>query len=74
MSNQTTPPFWLVWCEDGGSPTFRHPDEMSAAKEAQRLAERHPGKSFVVLCPIARITHRHTVIERFDPLDDGIPF
>lgn len=68
------PPFWLVWCEDGGVPTVKHRDPRSAEVEARRLAGKNPGRSFLVLSPVTRITHTHTIIERFDPTDDGIPF
>lgn len=71
---KTEPPYWLVWREGGGAPTYRHPNEDSALAEANRLAERFPGSPFVVLCPFTRITKTATVIEHFDPTDDGIPF
>lgn len=72
--SESTPPYWLVWREDGPAPTFRHPDVCSANNEAERLAKKNPGMPFVVLCPITRITSHHTSIESFDPTDDGIPF
>lgn len=43
------PPFWLVWCEDGGAPTVKHKDFALARAEAQRLARNNPGKHFVVM-------------------------
>lgn len=70
----TAPPFWLVWCENGGPPTVKHPDEASAIREAERLAKRSPGLRFFVLATICAATHQHTVFERFDLTDDGIPF
>jgi hypothetical protein len=70
----TTPPYWLVWHEGGGKPTYRHPDLHSAQQEAQRLARRYPGQSFVVLCPVSRATDTSLNIEHFDSTDDGIPF
>lgn len=69
-----TPPYWLVWREDGSPPTYRHRGPIEAQKEAERLARAHPGKSFVVLCPISRVTETRLQVENFDPTDDGIPF
>lgn len=43
------PPFWLVWCEDGGPPTVKHVTYARAKAEAQRLARAHPGEHFVVM-------------------------
>ncbi|WP_068091037.1 hypothetical protein [Novosphingobium rosa] len=74
MADQTAPPFWLVWCENGGPPTVKHPDEGSANREADRLAKCSPGRRFFVLATISAVTHHHTVVERFDLTDDGIPF
>lgn len=45
--------FWLVWCEEGGAPTFKHPTHNSACREAERLARQVPGKRFHVLERIA---------------------
>lgn len=42
-------PFWLVWCEDGRNPTYKHTTEESAKREAERLAEKYPHTVFVVL-------------------------
>lgn len=41
--------FWLVWCEGGGSPTFKHENLRAAETEARRLAATAPGKRFVVM-------------------------
>lgn len=71
MTSQT--PFWLVWCENGGVPHFKHMTEQSAENEASRLARAHPGKSFCVLACTARFTERRLTVERF-AYDDGIPF
>jgi len=41
--------FWMVWCENGGTPTAQHQSLRSAETEAARLARIAPGKNFVVL-------------------------
>lgn len=41
--------FYLVWCEDGNPPTFKHDTLESATQEAERLARKNPGRTFVVL-------------------------
>lgn len=70
-----TPPYWLVWRENGAAPTKQHPGPVEAEQEAKRLAELNRGEAFVVLCPIARVmVPTPIVIERFDAGDDGIPF
>ena len=75
MPNTTfpEPPFWLVWCEDGGAPRVKHTDPMMAEQEATRLAKEYPGSSFTVLAPIARISFQQVRVERFDP-DAYVPF
>lgn len=76
MTANTTfpePPFYLVWCEGGGAPRFKHGDPMDAEQEASRLAKENPGRSFVVLAPVVRITAQSVTVERFDP-DAYIPF
>lgn len=41
--------FWLVWNEQGHSPTFKHTSPVTAKMEAERLATQNPGQSFHVL-------------------------
>lgn len=45
--------FWMVWAVGGDAPTYQHPTEDSARREAQRLARLIPGKQFVVLETVA---------------------
>lgn len=60
-------PFYLVWREGGGTPTFKHDDERSAAAEASRLARNNPGETFHVLVviesavvnPVTWINYQH---------------
>jgi hypothetical protein len=67
------PPYWVVWQENGDRPTYRHPTPDLAENEALRLARQMPGKTFVVLAPVARVTVGIETVERFDP-DSYIPF
>ena len=41
--------FYLVWCEENGNPTYKHPVLEQAKAEAERLARNNPGKVFNVL-------------------------
>jgi len=41
--------FFVVWNPMGGNPTMRHPLEISARREAERLARQNPGQDFFVL-------------------------
>lgn len=45
--------FWMVL--GSGAPTFRHPSEVAAKAEAERLARMSPGNEFVVLESIASV-------------------
>ena len=46
--------FWLVWSPQGVTPpSFRHPSEEQAQKEAERLAREHPSAEFYVLYAIS---------------------
>ena len=49
-------PFWLVWRRGGGAPTAMHETRESATMEAERLALRNPGQSFVVMESVEAIT------------------
>lgn len=40
---------WFIWQKDGHPPRFVHPTEERANREAQRLARRWPGTSFIVM-------------------------
>jgi hypothetical protein len=41
--------FHLVWNPQGGHPTHKHADKVSAEREAERLAKQKPGQFFYVL-------------------------
>jgi hypothetical protein len=51
-------PFWLVWCENGGAPTVKHPSLDSAKREAERLAKANEGRTFHVLEVVGAATVR----------------
>jgi hypothetical protein len=72
------PQFWVVWNEDGGSPTFKHPDYASARKEAQRLARIAPGQRFVVLAAAVSFVKRDLDETHYGSdqwlMDQEIPF
>lgn len=53
--------FWIVWREDGASPTRKHKTRHSAEQEARRLALLTPGKRFIVL-------YTETAFEVADPI------
>lgn len=52
MNSET---FWMVWCDCGNAPTYKHPSEKSAQDEAARLARLKPGIRFVVLQAIEAV-------------------
>ncbi len=41
--------FWFVWNEGGRAPAHKHQSQESAMQEAERLARKHQGQTFVVL-------------------------
>lgn len=47
--DSTLPGFWVIWNPAGGTPSDRHYSEASAIREAERLAGRSPGETFIVL-------------------------
>ena len=74
--------FWLVWCVDGGRPTYKHFTKKSAVDEAKRLAGEVPNGVFAVMACVAAYATTITPVEsvqiiKREPLtadDDGIPF
>ena len=47
-NKQNSDKFWMV-VSDGNAPKVRHKTKREAEKEATRLSERNPGKTFYVL-------------------------
>ena len=64
--------FWMVWCETGNAPKVKHPSEMEAGIEAERLARAHPGQCFFVLSCKQYVTF-HPAPVKWVKLDD-LPF
>ena len=68
-------PFWLVWSPEGDTPPRkRWSNQMDAEREAERMAQRFPGKDFYVVEPRYRVGISVTVRERFCDADDWVPF
>lgn len=65
-------PFWMVWNPQGHAPTYRHPSQEAAAKEAERLARLNPGHRFHVLEAKAMCTHSDVRWVKVD--SDWVPF
>lgn len=70
----TAIPYYLVWREDGPSPSVRQPDFDTASAEAERLARANPGVAFIVLAPVERVQRSDVQRIRFFDPDDAIPF
>lgn len=64
---QTEPFFWVVWAENGGSPTVKHPTRERASEEARRLARANPGVRFVVLQPVQAVVKNDLITTTFHP-------
>lgn len=64
--------FWVVWCENGGTPLVKHDNEESAAREAERLARNNPDHRFYVLEAVA--LRCVTNMMRVDLRRDEVPF
>lgn len=45
-------PGFYVWNPQAGPPRVRHDDALSAKAEANRLAARNPGQTFIVLATV----------------------
>ncbi|WP_298967708.1 DUF2188 domain-containing protein [uncultured Methylobacterium sp.] len=71
-------PFWMVYGENKGAPTFRHATKVEAIREATRLARSNPGTAYFVLEPTTIIDLPVVRIREFNGVkfveDDGIPF
>lgn len=85
MSRPVMAPFWMVYGIGQRAPTYRHATRGSAEAEAERLAERNPKVTFVVLEAKRAFVKRSVDVIDLDPefaevaraasvLDDDIPF
>ena len=68
------PPFWLVWCDTGFAPKFKHSTIESAEKEAERLARENPGRNFYVVMPICEMKKADVTVQHFTYEKDELPF
>lgn len=67
-------PFWMLYVEGGGAPTFRHDTPDGAKREAERLAVQ-TGKRVYVLEAVASCVKNDVTWERSPSReDDDIPF
>lgn len=64
--------FFLVWRENGGAPTYKHPSLDAAKTEAERLTLLHGG-AFHVLASVATATKRNVDWSEHEHADD-LPF
>lgn len=73
------PIFFMVYRLDGGSPRKQHATMDDACAEAKRLAQEHPGGTFVVLGSFTRFcAGPPTVVQTWDevapmPLEQPAP-
>jgi hypothetical protein len=65
-------PFWLVWNERGGVPTYKHLTPESARAEAERLARLNPGGKFHVLAALGHCAFN--AVNWTEVQKDFIPF
>ena len=55
--------FYIVWNEDAGTPTYKHESQVSAEREAERLAKQNAGQKFHVLSSICTLEVPDPVIK-----------
>lgn len=60
--------FWLVWNPQGRAPTYQHPSEELARKEADRLSLLNPGQKFYVMEAMGYATKRECEWVPFGPV------
>jgi len=65
--------FWLVWNEQMGFPTHKHPTHEAAKAEAERLARCQQGHTFMLLELIGSCK-RNDIVWTVPDGDDPIPF
>jgi len=65
--------FFMVYLEDGGTPTVQYEDLLKAEKEAMRLSEKYMKKAFVLATLKSYTTLRYE-IQDCRPEDSNLPF
>lgn len=66
--------FWMVWRENGYTPTRQHRSKAEARAEAERLAKANPGNVFFVLKATAGVLADNPNTRRVKFVPDLIPF
>lgn len=67
--------FYLVWCPQGPTPpSYRHPNEDAARREAARLARGNEGREFHVLRSTGKVVFGTVWIDHDIVDDEAIPF
>ena len=51
---ETKEEFWMIYCENGNSPTYKHISLDSALTELNRLCIKQPNTKFYILAPVAK--------------------
>lgn len=66
--------FWLIWCDSGGAPSFKHWHETGAREEAERLARANRGKTYWVMKSQAAVTEPLPPLTWTDAQPPEVPF
>lgn len=73
--NQAEEGFFIVWCPQSPlPPKFKHSDYEAAEREANRLAEKNPGKDFIVLRACKAVAINIKLDTSYTYIEDEIPF
>lgn len=65
--------FYMVYVQDGNTPTYKHSNIEDAEKEAKRLAKLLNKKAFI-LCSLKSFELNEFVIQDHRPDGDDLPF
>ncbi|WP_151721023.1 hypothetical protein [Acinetobacter ursingii] len=66
--------FYLVWNEQGSSPTFKHQSYESAEIEAERLAKQNKGEKFHILESFCTLEVPDPVVKTVHSFQEDMPF
>lgn len=64
--------FWMVYGEGEGAPHRKHPTDVIARREAERLARLNEGRRFYVLRAVADVISSDVAWTNYS--EDGVPF